>query len=346
MHTVLKPKKIRKGDTIAIISLSSGAASFFPHRVERGVKALESMGFEVVVYPSVHKNWHGSAGTPEERTTDLHDAFNNNQVRAILATIGGLTLNEVLPLLDYELIRRNPKVFCGYSDNTLLHSALWRKARLVSFYGPCLMTQFGEYPEPLRYSAESFLTMLGGWQEEVTVVPSPEWTNEFLDWGTQVDLTRPRSLQQTTDGHLWLREGRAEGRLTGGCLYSLLQVKGTEFDTEYEDSILFLDIEPSQENIDRAPLISNIASRLGDLRLAGVFAKIRGLVVGRPPAYSSSDSELFLQTIIRQADGYDFPILANVNIGHADPIITLPINVNAEIDSHNNSFRILECGVC
>lgn len=345
MHAKLKPEKLRQGDTIGIISLSSGAGALFPHRVDRGVAALQTMGFEVLVYPSVRKNWHGSGGPPEERAADLHHAFSNNQVRAILATIGGLTLNDVLPLLDYELIRGNPKVFCGYSDNTLLHSALWREARLVSFYGPCLMTQFGEYPEPLSYTVQSFLTMLSGKQEEVTIVPSFEWTSEFLDWGTKADLARPRTLHPTTDGHLWLREGRATGRITGGGLYSLLQVKGTAFDADYDDAILFIDIEPSQDHIDRAPLVSNVSSRLGDLRLAGVFSKIRGLVVGRPLRYSNSDNEQFIESIMRQTEGCSFPVLANVNIGHADPVITLPINVNVELDSQADRFRILECGV-
>ncbi len=342
---MLKSHRLQAGDTIAIISLSSGAAAFFPHRVERGVQALQSMGFSVVVYPSIYKDYHGSGGTPEERAGDLHDAFRDNHVRAILAAIGGLTLNEVLPLIDYELIKRNPKIFCGYSDNTLLHSALWVKARLVSFYGPCLMTQFAEYPAPWQYTLDSFISTLSGEREEMIIQPSGSWTNEFLDWGTKKDLTRARVQNANVDGHLWLREGSAGGRITGGCLYSLLQVKGTAFDTDYDDSILFLDVEPSQDHVDRGPLISNVAQRLGDLRLAGVFSRIRGMVVGRPPAYSLSDNQQFLDAIVRQTGGYHFPILANVNIGHADPVITLPMNVNSELSSQNNIFRILECGV-
>jgi muramoyltetrapeptide carboxypeptidase LdcA involved in peptidoglycan recycling len=345
MHTsIQKPARIAKGDKIAVVSPSGCAGALFPHRVERGKVALEKLGFVVEIYPSVSKNYYGSAGTPAERVADLHRAFEDKSVKAVLAATGGISLNEILPLLDYDLIKKNPKIFCGYSDNTLLCIALMTQADLVSFYGPCLISQFGEYPEPLSYSVESFLSALTDVQSN-KILPSANWTDEILNWFEKLDLTRPRTLYKNTDGHLWLHEGKCQAPIIAGCLHSLLQLKGTKYGPDYSNKILAIDFSEGIENFAKGFPVQYVACQIADLALTGILSQISGLVLGRPFGYDEAERKEFIEMIKRQMAGYDFPILANVNIGHADPIITLPMNIMCELDSKQNIFVLLESGV-
>jgi muramoyltetrapeptide carboxypeptidase len=344
MNVLQKPKRLLKGDKMAMISPSGCAAALFPHRIERGVEFLKHLGFEVEVYPTVSKNFYGSAGTPEERAADIHKAFADKTVKAIIAATGGITLNEVLPILDYELIKDNPKIFCGYSDNTLLCFALMTQANLLSFYGPCLIHQFGEYPEPLSYSVESFLsTLVRG--EPNTILPSSHWTDEVLNWFEKADLTRPRHLYSNADGHSWLRGGYSKAPIIAGCIHSLLQLKGTKYAPDYKGKALVLDFSEAVENFAKGFPLEYVASQLAEFTMAGGFDQISALVLGRPFGYSEDERKEFIEVVIRQTKAYNFPILANVNIGHADPIITLPMNAMCELDSSQNTFRLLEAGV-
>ncbi|KAG8999988.1 hypothetical protein FRB95_011495 [Tulasnella sp. JGI-2019a] len=122
----------------------------------------------------------------------------NPDVKAIICTIGGHTTNELLPHLDYELIRANPKIFIGYSDITLLHYALFVKAGLRTFYGPAVITQWGEFPQPYTFTADHFFRVVTRPVESISLVPrSCEWTQEFLDWGTTDAEQRPRKMLQS-----------------------------------------------------------------------------------------------------------------------------------------------------
>jgi muramoyltetrapeptide carboxypeptidase LdcA involved in peptidoglycan recycling len=129
------------------------------------------------------------------RCHEIHSAFRDPEVKAIICTIGGLSANELLPHLDYDLIKANPKIFCGYSDITLLHHAIFTQTGLQTFYGPAAITQFGEYPKPLNFTLSHFLKVLQGVEKPIGALPrSIEWTEEFLDWGKEEDELRARHL--------------------------------------------------------------------------------------------------------------------------------------------------------
>ncbi len=339
---MIKPKTLKKGDTIAVIAPSSGLAKLFPHRINNAKKALEKLGFRVKLFPTVLKFENGKAGFAAERITDIHNAFKDENVKAIICAIGGLSANEILNKLDYNLIKKNPKIFCGYSDITLLHYAIHKKSNLVTFYGPCAMTQFGEYPEPQKYTVDFFLKAVASGQPIGRVVPSKEWTDEVLDWSTEQDLKRPRKLL-SNQGHIWLREGKAEGKIVGGCLYSLLQLKGTEYEIDYNHKILFIEV-PEGEDFTKGTPLSYVDSQLTDLRNARVFDKIKGCIVGMPFGYNEDERNKFRSLIEEHTREYNFPVLFNVNFGHADPIITIPIGVKATLDSNDNFFSIDESG--
>ncbi len=340
---MIKPKKLEKGDTIAIVAPSGGLAKLFPHRIERAKKALEQLGFHVKLFPTIFKFNGGKAGTVSERVVDIHTAFADKSIKAIMCAIGGLSANELLKEIDYNLIRKNPKIFCGYSDITLLHWAFQKKSNLVTFYGPNAMTQFGEYPEPLKYTVDFFLKAVTSNKPIGTIISSEKYTDEVLDWGTKEDLKRPRKLLPN-HGHIWIKEGKAKEKIIGGCLYSLLQLKETEYELDYTNKILFIEI-PEGEDFTKGTPLNYVDSQLTDLRNVGVFNKIKGLIVGMPFGYSEDEQIKFKDLIRNHTKESDFPVLFNVNIGHADPILTVPLGVTVSLDSYNDLFYIEESGL-
>ncbi|MFH0869701.1 MAG: S66 peptidase family protein [archaeon] len=342
---MIKPAPIEKGDMLAIIAPSSGSGSLFTHRVKNGIGALKALGFRIKIFPTLSKFKDDDAGTPEERAADVNDAFEDNDVKGIICSIGGLAANSILDLVDYKLIARHPKVFCGYSDITVLHHAFRKKSKLITFYGPALMTQFGESPKPLPYTVNHFLKAVNSKNPVGDIKPSDKWTDEAtLDWSKSLDLTRPRILYKNTDGHIWLRSGKATAKITGGCLSSLLRLKGTKFSPDYINKILFIETSEG-ENYAKGKPLRYVDAEIMDLRNSGAFESIKGLIVGRPFGYSPNERKKFIQIIKKHIEHYSFPVLANANIGHADPIITIPLGVKVTLDSEKNLFSIDESGV-
>jgi muramoyltetrapeptide carboxypeptidase len=207
----MKPPALRQGATIGVIAPSWCGPGLFPHRVERGVRFLESLGYRVEVGPNASGRRGYLSGTAEERVADIHGFFAASHVQAILAAIGGNHSCHLLPLLDFDLIRRNPKILVGFSDVTVLNLAVHAVTGLVTFNGPSLMTDFGEYPQPLAYTVESFQRVVARAEPAGVLTPSPVWTEEHLEWRQKLDLTRPRALSPSP-GWTWLKAGRASGR--------------------------------------------------------------------------------------------------------------------------------------
>src|SRR6185503_12986334 len=190
--------------------------------------------------------------TPENRVTDLHDMFRDPDVRLVLATVGGDHSCHLLPLLDFDLIARNPKPFVGYSDITVLNVAIWQRTGLVTFNGPTLLTDFAEYPEMFDYTRGAFLRAVCEPQPLGPLASSPWWTEEFLDWRLKEDLQRGRR-PSPSPGWTWLKGGVGEGILVGGCIESLQHLRGTSFWPDWNDAILFFETSeeaPSPEVVD------------------------------------------------------------------------------------------------
>src|SRR5437868_5523042 len=154
---MLRAPRLQVGDTVGIVSPSWGGAGAFPHRVELGIKHLQSRGFNVKIAPHA-LNQHGYVSdTPEHRVEDIHGMFRDPNVRAVISAIGGDHSCHLLPLLDFDLIRSNPKVFMGFSDITVLNMAIWKATGLVTFNGPALLTDFAEYPRMFEYTERYLL---------------------------------------------------------------------------------------------------------------------------------------------------------------------------------------------
>ncbi len=336
------PKKLKKGDTIGIVSPSAGLAELFPHRVELGKKMLEKIGFQVVFASHSRNRERWVSGSPIDRASDLHQMFANDKVDAIMCTIGGDHSNQILKYLDFDLIRNNPKIFIGYSDITILHYAFAKKAGLRTFYGPCLMSEFGEYPTVLPYTLNYFKKALMNEKPIGLVKPSEIWTDEFLDWFKKRDLTRSRKLYPS-QGYEWWREGKAKALIWGGAIPTVNHIAGSEYWVNPADKIFFIDIPEGDSGIFYSQ--SWLDSFLSDLDNLCVFASIKGLMIGRPYGYGQKEDKILKDMIMYYTEGYEYPVVYNVNIGHVAPIITLPFGATVHLDSTQNRFEILDSGI-
>ncbi|MCX6748770.1 MAG: LD-carboxypeptidase [Candidatus Pacearchaeota archaeon] len=335
---IIMPQKLKKGSIIAIISPSSGLAAIFPHRLDNAIKFLKSEGYKIKEFPCTRKINGWESAPAKERARDIMDAFLNKEVKAIICSIGGNTINKTIRYLDFEKIKENPKIFIGYSDISVLHYALNKKCGFSTFYGPCAMTQFGEYPEPLGYTLKHFRKAVVEGQIGI-IKASEKWTDEILDWSQKQDLKRARKLKENK-GFEWLKEGKSEGEIIGGCLPSICNLIGTEYWPDHNNKILFIEI-PEAQQLDKGEPLAEVDALLCNLEIAGIFKQIKGLIVGRPFRYDNAENEKFKEIILDNTKEYNFPILYGVDIGHTDPQITIPLGAKVKLDSNENRLEIL-----
>lgn len=273
-----------------------------------------------------------TSATTEKRVAELHRFFLDPDVRMIMTGIGGNHSNHVIGRLDYALIRKHPKIVIGYSDITVLHYALYVKAGLASFYGPCAATQFGEYPDLLDYTKRWFqyACVEDNHKERFdtrSIPASRAWTDEFLDWFQQHDRTRPRRLVRNP-GYRWLNKGKSSGGALPGCILSMNRLAGTPYWIDPRNKILFLDVLTIPGEL--SPEM--VHSFLTDLGNIGVFDVIKGLVVGRAYGYSKEEKKaLFRQINLLTKKKY--PIVTEFDIGHTDPMVTIRYGQRVRLDS-------------
>lgn len=335
---MIRPPRLQPGDTVGLVSPSWGGAGAYPHRVERGVQHLQSLGFKVRIAPHALNQRGFVSDTPQNRAHDIHSLFADPEVKLILAAIGGDHSCHLLPLLDFDLIRKNPKVFMGFSDITVLNVAIWKRTGMVTFNGPALLTDFAEYPRMFEYTERYMLKALCEARPIGVIEPSTWWTEEFLDWAKKEDLKQPRARHNSA-GWSWLRGGVAEGVLIGGCLESLEHLRGTEFWPEWQDAIMFFETSegpPSPESVDGI---------LMDYENMGVLQRLKGLMVGRPMRYTEEEKQQLREVVLERTSGYTFPIVTDMDFGHTAPQFTIPIGCRAWIDAENQRFEIIDAAV-
>lgn len=344
MNQLIKPKHLQKGDAVGLVSPAAPLAGLVPHRTEKGIKMLENMGFKVKVGKHALKISEYTAGNAGERAEDINNFFQDTEIKAIISFIGGNHSNQVLEYLDFPLIKKNPKIFIGFSDATVLHFAFLTQANLVTFYGPAILTQFAENPEILPYTKEYFNKALMNAEPIGKIVSSQEWTDETLDWFKKEDLARLRKMI-VNKGWEWLKKGKVIGPVLGGCLPSMMHLRGTKYWPNFSDAILFWEISESGEDFTKGESVANIDAYLTDLKISDVFDKIKGMIIGRPFGYTADQTESLINIIREQTKDYGFPVLFGADIGHTDPMITLPLGVKAKLDSSGDIFELLETGV-
>lgn len=344
MKRLIKPRSLQKGNMIGVVSPSAPLAGLLPHRVKQGLKMLKKLGFKVKIGRYALKTTDYTAGSPKERAEDINAFFKDSQIKAIFTFIGGNHSNQILEYLDFNLIKKNPKIFLGYSDATVLHLAFYTQANLVTFYGPAVLTQFAENPEIFKYTKAYLEKAITIKSPMGNILPSLQWTDEILDWFQRNDLKRPRKKKRNK-GWQWLNDGKAEGPILGGCISSLIHLRGTKYWPDFSDTILFWEIPESGEDFTKGEKIENIDAYLTDLELSGVFNQIKGMLIGRPFGYTNPQSGKLIKMIEKKFKKYKIPILFNVDIGHTDPMITVPLGVRVKIDSKKGVFKFVESGI-
>lgn len=341
---LVKPKMLQAGDKVATISLSWGGAGEpdLKWRYEQGVERLEKVfGLEVVAMPNSLKGADYLYENPQARAEDLMNAFKDPTINAIISNIGGSESIRLLPYIDFDVIRSNPKVFIGYSDATVTH-LFCHKAGISSFYGPAILTDFAENVEMYDYTVEALKKSLFSNEVIGEIKPAQEWTSERLLWVVENKNTQ-RKMNPNKGYEVLQGKGVVQGRLIGGCIEVLEFAKGTSLwpDQSYwKDSILFF------ETSEDTPEPTFIEYWLRNYGSQGILQNIKGIVFGKPQheKYYEEYKKSILR-IMKELNLTDLPILYNLNFGHTEPKFVLPYGAMAEIDCDNRAFSILESGV-
>lgn len=321
--TKVLPAALHAGDVIGIISPASPSAGRAPRRFQRAVKNLEKLGFRARIGRHAREVTDHTAGSIEARRDDLHEMFAEPSVKAIIATIGGYNSNQLIDQIDYSLIERNPKIFMGYSDVTVLLASIWTRTRLGVVLGPALLPQLGEIDGLHPYTLSMLRNSLSKAKPIGVVEPSNEVVVERLEW--DIDDTRPRQ-RIANSGPRTIRPGAAQGPLIAGNLGSLLTLAGTPYWPDLTGTMLFVeeDETESPETIDRY---------LMQMRLMGVFDLIAGLGIGRFHPDVELAPALLDMIVSRATRGHSFPIVCDLDFGHTDPMFLLPYGAVVRVEA-------------
>lgn len=340
------PRKLRKGDKVAIVSLSSGmlGEDFCSHNIEIGVKRLKEYGLEPVFMPNSLKGIEYLQGHPKARAKDLKDAFLDDSIAGIICAIGGDDTYRLLPYLmeDEEFIgavEKNPKLFSGFSDTTINH-LMFYKLGLSTYYGPNFICELGEMAdEMLPYSKKAFESYLEG-NESSEIVSSEIWYEERADF-SRAAIGTDRIAHKEERGFELLQGGEVfQGELLGGCLESFYDIlTASRYKDEkdvYEKYQLFPNKEEWRgkvlfiETCEEKPVPELFEKEIIALKDRGVFDVINGVLVGKPQdeAYYEEYKEILTKVI----DNEKLPIVYNVNFGHAVPRCALQYGVVAKVD--------------
>lgn len=340
---MIKPKRLKQGDRIAIVSLSWGGLGDeeFVHKYHIAKKRLEDdFGLEVVPMPHALLGSKFTDQHPELRAKDLMDAFKDKTIAAVFCAIGGDDTIRILPYIDFNVIKGNPKIFMGYSDSTVNHLMMY-KAGLVSFYGPSIMCEFGEYVKMFDYTKEAVKDILFSDSENYSLIPSPEWSDDYISWDEK-NIDIPHCMKVDSHGYEILQgNGCVQGHLLGGCIDVFMMVNGTEIwpsMDQWKGAILF--IETSEDK----PSPEFIKWTLRNLAAQGILKVIHGIIVGKPQGdiYYEEYKSAITQVVSFEENLKSLPIIYNVNFGHAKPIGIIPYGINAELDCKNKTITFLE----
>ena len=336
---------------MAIISPSWGGPSLFPEIYELGLNNLcELFGLIAVQFPTARMQDTLLHSSPESRARDLNAAFANKDVAAIIATIGGEDSVRLLPCLDLEIIRQNPKILMGFSDTSSLLAYLNMELGLVTFYGPSIMAGFAQMKQlPAEFSDHVRTVLMGHPGDQVSYKAFASWTDGYPDWGGPGRQGATNPLKINTEGWRWLQgTGKVQGRLFGGCFETLDQLKGTRFWPRepgfWNSRILFLELSEMRSSLHQ------LRFSLRNYGMQGVFESISALLVGRILINSLAEQEEFyeqLLSLINDEFGkLDLIVVANMDFGHSVIQWVLPYGCLAEVDVANQSFGLCESPFC
>lgn len=287
------PNRLVKGDKIGIIAPSSPVTENKLEDINNSITLMEGSGFEIVFGKNVFKNTLGYGATAKEKAEDINKMFANTEIKAIFCVTGGANSNSTFEYIDYELIKQNPKILCGFSDSTSITNMITEKTGLVTFNGATFKA-------------------LTSWDTEYAY---KQVINKFV--------LGKKELEEQDDEFYTIKEGVAEGTLIGGNLSLTANLSSGKYSIDFTDKILFIEELVSESD---AEMVSN---HLYKMKQNGVFDKIKGIWVGNYEGEISLE-KILLDTL---EDKYKFPIIKSNNFGHTEKKMVIPIGTKARIDT-------------
>jgi len=321
------PQKLNIGDEIRIIAPSRSMAIISDKVKKIAKERLEKLGFKVTFGRHVEEIDEFNSSSIKSRIEDLHEAFSDKRVKAILTAIGGFNSNQLLKYIDYDLIKQNPKVLCGYSDITILQNAIYKKTGLITYSGPHFST-FGMI-KGFDYIEDYFKKCLMK-EGDYKITPSKEWSSDA--WY----LNQEKRNFIKNEGYMNINNGNAVGTIVGANLSTFNLLHGTEYMPNLKDTVLFIeaDVEGEAEfvvNFDRF-----LQANIHQINFSGV----KGLIIGRFQKNSGMTQEKLLKIIKTKKELENLPIIGYVDYGHTDPMITFPIGGKCQIKAKDNQTEI------
>lgn len=301
------PNRLKRGDTIAVIAPSNAVNEEDIKFLNKTEKMFNIYDINVVYGKNIYSNTLGYGGTPKEKAEDLNSAFADKNVQAIFCAKGGENSNTIFEYIDYNLIKQNPKIFCGFSDSTFLINMIYQKTGLVTFHG-------------------STFKAISDWDN---ICVFEDIINKMLNENTNLNM-KPETFKT-------IKEGVEEGILMGGNLNCLREMVCGEYSIDFKDKILFIEDLGEESN---PKLESNF---LYYMKQNKVFEQIKGLWIGN----YEHESKIKLEDIVLDVleNNYNFPIIKSENFGHIAEKQVIPVGVKAKIDTKNKE-KIILMGKC
>lgn len=304
---------LKKGDRIGIVAPGSPIPIAI---LKKGIGVLEKMGFDVKLGKHVYDVSEFTAGTPLNRACDINMFFSDPRIKTIIAGKGGYNCNQVLPYLDYDLIKKNPKFFFGLSDVTAILNAISVKTGITTFHSPtALMIGGGRDGQAFsKFSRDNFMEAIFGSKKNYIKVK-----NAKRKWTV-------------------LKNGNAKGKLFGGNLESIVSILGTEYEPAWENRIFFWECVDDK--------VERISQLLTHLKLAKVYDKISGMIIGRPTDIDFNGKRYsdfkICKMISELLKDHNFPIIYGVDFGHIKDNIVLPIGGEVSFETKNDYIKLLK----
>ena len=321
------PNKLKPGDEVRVIAPSRSMKILGEDCIKIATERLEALGLKVTFGKHVMEaDPDYMCASRDARVEDLNEAFRDKNVKAILTVIGGFNSNQLLDYIDYEAIKENPKIFCGFSDITALSNAIHAKTGLVTYSG-VHYSSFGML-KGFEYSLEYFKKMFFQ-EDEFEVVSSKEWSDEawFID-------QENRHFEEN-EGMYVINEGKAEGNIVGGNLCTLNLLQGTEYMPDINNKILFIE----DDELSGPIFLMEFDRNLQSLMHMPEFKTVKGIVCGRAQKGSCMTKEKWFK-IFDKPELKNIPVIGGCDFGHTTPIITFPVGGYAKIEASGDAAKV------
>lgn len=313
---IIKPKRLQAGDTLGVIAPSSAIPE---HVIEKALENLTNLGFKLKLGKNVRASKGYLAGTDEQRIEDLHWAFSDPEVDAVWCIRGGYGATRILPMIDFKIIKKNPKIFIGYSDITALHVAIFQKTGLVTFHGPVGTSDYTEFTKPNVW--------------DLLTKPTPQYLLKHSEENlkNESNLFKPEVITA----------GKCQGQLIGGNLSLLSAMDGTPYALKnLKGKILFMeDIDERPYRVDR--MLTQMLQAHDFKQLAGIAL---GIFEGCNPKVDENSLTL-MECFKDRLGNLGIPVMYGLSFGHIKNQYTLPVGIEAILDTEAGTINLLEAAV-